>query len=56
MPALIPWQSFREKKLWNKEVNEIMLVNLELLRKAYQFSINGKKKKFMNFKDALKFM
>ena len=50
-----PWQEFRDELLWSIDVNDVLEVNLEGLKKVYT-NYHEPRKKFMTMGDALALM
>lgn len=50
-----PWQEFRDELLWTIDVNDVLEVNLDGLRKVYSF-FHEPRKKYMTMQDALNLM
>lgn len=50
-----PWQEFRDELLWTIDVNDVLEVNLEGLKKVYT-NYHEPRKKFMTMADALSLM
>ena len=50
-----PWQEFRDELLWTIDVNDVLEVNLEGIKKLYNH-FHEPRKKFMTMGDALNLM
>lgn len=50
-----PWQEFRDELLWTIDVNDVLEVNLEGLKKVYNH-YHEPRKKFMTMNDAMALM
>ena len=41
-PKLMPWQTFREERMYSNEINDLLQMNLYALRKVYELFARNK--------------